>query len=103
MIGLFFGAAGFACGLYFRIVPFVILMLTAGAGYAATELWWSGSAISSVALRVVIALISGQLGYFFSVLFRVAQRKRTLVKTEANGSASDRSAVRSSRETPLRH
>jgi hypothetical protein len=98
--GLFL-AAGFACGLYFRVVPFIVLMLVSGGSYAAI-VGLRGETISTVILDTVIALIAGQLGYFLAVLFRVAKQKRTLAKAAPNTDASNETVVGRSSERSLR-
>jgi nitrate reductase gamma subunit len=73
MFALFFAVAGFACGLYFAVVPFIVLMLISAIGYAAFE-YFGGETVSAIDLG--IAIVACQAGYFLAVVFRVLQRKR---------------------------
>ena len=75
IVGAIFGGAGLLAGLYFRVVPFVIFVLVATAGYVGIRLL-GGAAISAVALDALVALVASQVGYFLAVLVRIALKKR---------------------------
>jgi hypothetical protein len=74
-IGAIFGGAGFVAGLFLRAVPFAIFLLVAVAGYAGMGLGRETS-ISVLTFDMLIALVSGQVGYFLAVLLRIATKKR---------------------------
>ena len=74
LAGLLFTAAGFACGFIVRLGGFALGLALLSAGYGLL-LWWTGASFQVVAIELLIALVSLQIGYAGFVVARVLLAK----------------------------